>query len=232
MAELVADCPRCGAQKITFDLEGDNWYRDEHGWKNWYETFCICRRCHYGSVLFLSQKLDAHDVRVREVGLANLPGSLNDYFKVEGYLSLKDELAEPPPEHLPPAIDAAFREGATCLAVKCYNAAGTMFRLCLDFATREKLPSPDVRIDKRIRFSLGHRLQWLFDEKLLPEELRDLSSVVKDDGNDGAHEGTLTEVDAEDLHEFAFVLLERLYTEPKRLEIAKERRQARHKKAG
>lgn len=91
------------------------------------------------------------------------------------------------------------------------------------------LPGEEVKIDKRIRYSLGHRLQWLFGERLLPEELRDLSSTVKEDGNDGAHEGTLAQVDAEDLHEFAYVLLERLYTEPKRLELARERREARHR---
>jgi hypothetical protein len=56
----------------------------------------------------------------------------------------------------------------------------------------------------------------------LPEALRDLSSCVKEDGNDGAHAGTLTKEDAEDLLDFTTALLERLYTEPKQLALAAE----------
>lgn len=50
---------------------------------------------------------------------------------------------------------------------------------------------------------------------------------MKDDGNDGAHEGTLTQHDADDLLDFTIALLERLYTEPERLRLAKARRDAR-----
>ncbi|MFP3733028.1 hypothetical protein SB690_19920, partial [Bacillus sp. SIMBA_006] len=92
--------PRCGAGHITLDLAGENCFRVEYGWQNWYEAFCICRKCHYGSVLILAQKTDASQVEVRRLGLENLRGSLNDYFSVQDYLSLKDESAEEPPEFL------------------------------------------------------------------------------------------------------------------------------------
>ncbi len=62
---------------------------------------------------------------------------------------------------------------------------------------------------------------------LLPEVLKDLSSAIKEDGNDGAHQGTLKKVDAEDVMDFTVALLERLYTEPERLRLAKERRENR-----
>jgi hypothetical protein len=52
---------------------------------------------------------------------------------------------------------------------------------------------------------------------------------LKDDGNDGAHAGTLTKADAVDLLDFTFELLERLYTERKRLELAAVRREERRK---
>jgi hypothetical protein len=105
-----------------------------------------------------------------------------------------------------------------------------MFRLCLDLSTRALLPEAnEAGLNNTIRRNLGHRLPWLFDNGRLPEALRDLSSCLKDDGNDGAHEGTLSEADAEDLSEFAFIMLERIYTEPKRIEIAKFRRQERRK---
>ncbi|MFY4842858.1 hypothetical protein ACOTWI_11115, partial [Aliarcobacter butzleri] len=62
------------------------------------------------------------------------------------------------------------------------------------------------------------------------KSLEDLTNCIKDDGNDGAHEGILNKEDLEDLYEFTFILLERLYTEPKKIEMAKERRLNRHKK--
>ena len=72
----------------------------------------------------------------------------------------------------------------------------------------------------------------MYEPNVLPAALQDLAQCVKDDGNDGAHDGALSAVDAEDLQEFTFELLERLYTEPKCLEIAKERRVALHAKPG
>ncbi|WP_373017600.1 DUF4145 domain-containing protein [Thiomicrorhabdus sp.] len=106
-----------------------------------------------------------------------------------------------------------------------------MFRLCLDLATKELLPSDNdetTGLNNRVRRNLGLRLPWLFDNNILPESLKELSNCIKDDGNDGAHEGILTTEDAEDILDFTFILLERLYTEPKRIEFAQERQRQRH----
>ncbi|EHS7043753.1 DUF4145 domain-containing protein [Escherichia coli] len=107
-----------------------------------------------------------------------------------------------------------------------------MFRLCLDYATKDLLPKGDTEPNQKIRRSLGLRMNWLFDNQRLPETLRDLAECVKDDGNDGAHEGALDYAAAEDLEEFTYILLERLYTEPQRLAQAKERREDRRKNRG
>jgi hypothetical protein len=125
-------------------------------------------------------------------------------------------------------IKSVFSEGATSLAVGCFNAAGVMFRLCIDHAITTMLPENDVEyLNKRVRRSLGLKLSWLFNHKLLPEALQELSTCIKDDGDDGAHSGSLQKEDAEDLLDFTTTLLERLYTEPERLRLAKERRAAR-----
>ena len=114
------------------------------------------------------------------------------------------------------------------MAIGCINAAGSMFRLCLDLATKTMLPEEEVDgLNARTRRSLGLRLSWLFDNGILPEPLRELSVCIKDDGNDGAHEGTLSEEDAGNILDFTRVMLERIYTEPKRIELAKERRASR-----
>ena len=103
-----------------------------------------------------------------------------------------------------------------------------MFRLCVDLATKSKLPAEETTgLNARTRRDLGLRLPWLFENGLLPESLKDLSSCIKEDGKDGAHAGNLTEDDAADLLDFLVALLGRIYTEPERIRLAKERRDAR-----
>ena len=228
MSELVTDCPRCTAAKITFDLLASTKVGQQHHWQNWYETFCICRHCHKSTIFVVSESgIDEGEV-IAKVGLEKLPGSVNNFVRVERYITARDRANAPPPEHLPENIRLAFEEGAMCLSVNCFNAAGTMFRLCVDHATTALLPEANENgLNGAIRRSLGLRLQWLFDNGRLPNTLKDLSHAVKEDGNDGAHAGILTVQDAEDLLDFTVALLERLYTEPKRLELAIARRVAR-----
>lgn len=230
MPELVHDCPRCRSRKITHDLLAANLLGTRHDWQHHFEVFCVCRGCHRSSVFYIVKSTFA--AKVNTVGeLLAYPRAINDCYNLESVITLKDRDAAPPPEHLPKDIDDAFREGATCMVVRCYNAAGTMFRLCLDFATKSLLLEDNVDgLNGKIRFSLGLRLEWLFRTGRLPPVLEELAACVKDNGNDGAHDGTLSQVDAEDLQDFTFELLERLYTDPKRLEIARERRRQRHEK--
>ena len=228
MPELVANCPRCGSNHISFDVTQAHIIRVEHDWQNWYETFCICRHCNRATVFLLAESVDGNYQHVHRTGLLNIGVALNRYTDIKGFISLKDTVTKEPPEHLPNEIDSIFREGATCLSVDCCNAAGTMFRLCIDMASISMLPEGEVEgLNSKIKRNLGLRLPWLFDNGILPEALRELSSCIKDDGNDGAHKGTLDKDDAEDLLDFTFVLLERIYTEPERLRLAKERREKR-----
>jgi hypothetical protein len=228
MAELVANCPRCGAQHITFDVTSAHQYRIDYGWQNWYEAFGRCRKCRRTTIFVLSESVNGNYKHVHEVGLLKVVGALNIYVEIEGHISLKDTAGTDSPEFLPPEIDSVFKEGATCLAVGCYNAAGTMFRLCVDLATKSMLPVEDTPgLDPKTRRDLGRRIPWLFETGRLPEPLKELSSCIKDDGNDGAHAGSLSKADADDLLDFSTALLERLYTEPERLRLAKGRRDAR-----
>jgi hypothetical protein len=227
MAELVANCPRCGSHHITFDVTAAKPYRVDYGWQHWYEAFGVCRHCGRTAIFILSESTGGDHKYVHKVGLLKVDGSLNNYVDVKGHISLKDNITIGPPEFLPKDIESAFSEGATCLAVGCYNAAGTMFRLCVDKATRAMLPADDLPgLNAKTRRDLGLRLPWLFDNGHLPNSLKELSTCIKEDGNDGAHAGTLAEADASDLLDFSIALLERIYAEPERLRLAKVRRDA------
>lgn len=145
------------------------------------------------TIFVLSESVYKNYDYVHKVSLLKVEGALNKYVDVKGHISLKDTASVEPPEFLPEEIESAFREGATCLAVGCYNAAGTMFRLCIDRATRSMLPSEDMPgLNSKVRRDLGLRLPWLFENGLLPGGLKELSSCIKEDGNDGAHAGNLS----------------------------------------
>lgn len=230
MSQLVADCPRCKAKQMTFDLISQIQTRVEHGWLKWFEAFCICRACNRSTIFVLSQtEYEAKDL-LAKTELSQIDFAVNQIMKVQGHISLKDQVVVQPPEHLPENIEAAFREGASCQAIGSYNAAAAMFRLCVDLATKPLLPDGDAQgLNNAVRRNLGLRLPWLFDNALLPEGLHELSTCIKDDGNDGAHDGTIGEEDAADVADFTFELLERLFTEPERLKLAKQRREERRK---
>jgi Domain of unknown function (DUF4145) len=235
MALLVSDCPRCGTSSMTFDVMAELYTFTKNDWVRYYELFCVCRHCTRSTTFIVTlSDYDARD-HFRETGsLVAWSESLNPYFGIEGFINIADMTSVEPPEHLPEHIAAAFSEAAVCLTVKCFNAAGAMFRLCVDLATRPLLPDPqDTTVaqpnNKQCR-DLGLRLRWLFENDRLPSQLEELAKCIREDGNDGAHAGSLTKVDAEDLLDFTTTLLERLYTEPQRLALAEERRRARRSK--
>lgn len=231
MPVLVADCPRCGSKRISFDLTQAYIYEIRYNWQNWFESFCICRNCIRATIFILSQKDISDSKYLENGGLLKINGGLNNYVKVEWFVSLKDNVKNKPPEHVPNKITTIFKEGATCLSVNCFNAASTMFRLCVDLTTRDMLPNNNQNgLNAKIGEFLSPRLTWLFNNGLLPETLKDLSTCIKNDGNDGAHRGTLEKEDAEDLLDFTYALLERIYTEPEKIRIAKQRRKIRRGK--
>jgi Domain of unknown function (DUF4145) len=119
-------------------------------------------------------------------GLVDYAGSINAWVDIERFVNLRDRAKYEAPEHVPDDNRNAFNEAATCLAVECWNAAGTMFRLCVHLSTRPMLPKEDAQgLNAKTRRDLGLRLPWLFDNRLLPEGLRALSACIREDGNDG-----------------------------------------------
>ena len=220
MSLLVENCPRCGAERMTFDVWSALPTLIEFRWKRWFELFCVCRNCLRSTTFVVyPARVEDEEIFAKTGALLQEGLSLNNCATVDHYLALGNMVGHTPPEHIPPEIESAFKEGARCFAVQCWNAAATMFRMCVDLATRPMLPQEPVEgLNARTRRDLGLRLQWLFDNGRLPADLRSLSTCIREDGNDGAHAGTLTKEDAEDLLDFTYELLERLYTEPERLE--------------
>lgn len=241
MSTFVFDCPSCNAKKSTFDIKGYTLRPSAFDCKCW-NLFSTCRAC------FTTLNINA-DVRVER--LATLKQTNNNstqriLTEIKNFLDTQIDIsiwfekynyspilpnAELPPEYIPSDIENIFNEAAKCFAIGCFNASGAMFRLCLDITTKHILDqnqglSPSANDNK----SIHSRLNWIFSKNILPRDLEDLSRCIKDDGNDAAHDGTLTKDDAADLLDFTYILLERVYTEPARILNAQQRRLSRRQK--
>ena len=141
MSELVADCPRCDAKSITFDLTAELFIGEEYEWLRWYEVFCVCRKCKRSTV-FVVKQLNYEDTdTLKSKGLLNLKDAVNRVMEVDHYISLTNLAVKIPPKHLPSGVEASFMEAATCFTVGCWNATGAMARMCLDLATRPLPPA-------------------------------------------------------------------------------------------
>lgn len=234
MPTIVANCVRCGAKKMTFDVKADVWTGVDYTWSHKFEICVVCRRCERPSLMRINLRAIDEKQNFRASGTVTLTGGdLEPRFSNNGFLNVADLEARPAPESLPENIQAAFHEGAKCLAVNCPNAASAMFRLCLDLATKELLPAEGSvnSPNPHERRNLAPRLRWLFANNLLPSDLKDLSNAVKENGDEGAHDGHLTEDEALDIFDFAFELLDRLFSQPARLSKAQVRREQRRASA-
>jgi len=216
------------------DVYADIFRGSNLDWRTHHEALCKCRYCHSGCVLEI--RLTNHRVAnefITDNSIAAYKGAANDFFEVLRPITLRDSDGAPTPELVPEPIANVFREGASSYVAACYNAAGAMFRLALDMATKSLLPQDldgaNGGPNRQQRTRLKDRLDWLFESGILPRDLEPLAECIREDGNDGAHDGTLSDADAADLLDFATALLQRVYTEPGRIREAQERREARRR---
>jgi hypothetical protein len=110
---LVADCPRCGAKKITFDVKSQVYRYTSFDWALSYEIFCLCRACLRPTTFLVNlTEPTAKKTFEKDDALVKAPGALNNWFKVDRFIGLRDVVTIQPPEHLPKDLEAAFKEGA------------------------------------------------------------------------------------------------------------------------
>jgi hypothetical protein len=238
MTTIVANCPRCGANQMTFDVVADVFTNIRHGWQSTHELAVVCRQCDRLSVLKVALRDSVQkDEFQKHLVISKLSGDVGGLFAPEGFVSVADLAnVKVPPEFLPQDVEQAFVEAARCMAIGCYNAAASMFRLCLDLTTKPLLPDPAEegvsQPTREERFKLGKRIDWLIGQGMVARELSTLAHCVREDSNDGVHDGNLGQEEAADLLDFTEALLERHFTEPERLRRAEDRRTARRTPPG
>ncbi|HFF8234827.1 DUF4145 domain-containing protein [Acinetobacter baumannii] len=242
---FVFDCPVCNVKHTTFDVKG--WGNPVKGPNEelLFQLFSVCRACKMATCitatvneayvksfsLNLGMRSNEENpvIPIMQKILTEQERDLRMFFSEFRFIPVIPNKALAP-EYLPPELDKIFNEASKCLAIGCFNASAAMFRLCLDVVTKGLVDLNDhlapSRDDKK---TIHNRLNWIFKNRILNSGLEDLSRCIKDDGNDGAHDGNIGKDEADDLFDFTYELLEQVYTQPERIRLAQVRRQERRK---
>src|SRR5690349_17651135 len=100
MPEMYADCPRCKTKQIGFNVSNFNTLPREYEWQSRYEAFAVCRACRKSVIFVIEQRgIEGGSTDPKEV--LRITDALNRYYKVLRYVSIADNVADQPPEHLP-----------------------------------------------------------------------------------------------------------------------------------
>ena len=213
MSILQTDCPRCNSQQTTFDCWSyifqtkDNFYKSYY-----YELFYQCRVCHLSSIFLGICSYKTFSLDFTEQHILDANTSLNDVFHVFEPVLLKGKNSILPPKHLPSIVEERFKEGCDCLAIQCFNASVAMFRLCLQFTVDDLISRHENVPNKIIKNNLYNKIEWLFEQNTIRNQLRELSDCIRLVGNDGVHDGGLTKDDAQLIQKFTYFLLEDVYS--------------------
>lgn len=223
---ISADCPRCGERRMTLDVINSTMAWEGNGARihlSW-EAFCRCRSCYRSAVIILQDSKSSDEAPHSHDGQ-----TINYRYTVTGIVRPQGALVTPP-AYVPDDVAMVFREGAECLAIGCWNAAGAMFRKVVDVVSRSRLPDGEGGPNDATRNNLKRRLAWLFLNNHLTRDVEPLAACIREDGNDAVHDHPLTKEDAEDLLDFTVQLLEGVYTTPGKLAAAAARRDERRNK--
>lgn len=207
MATLIHDCPYCNAKSMTFTAV--------HGAKNpsqgndW-NVLLVCAGCGKAVIAFVNDKGTGRDPTKQQTDLRRA-----DQFG--GFIVLGIEPRPVPdeiPDHLPPAVAKAFKEGCEVLKVSA-DASYGMFRKALELGLKDLSPEVDA-------YKLHKRIDLMADKGLLTKSLQEWSHHLRLDANEMIHEGTQSDKDhALEIQNFTKFVLTYLFTLPESVRLAR-----------
>jgi hypothetical protein len=193
MIDVALDCPHCGSSKVGF--RGSNFLvREGNG--TTYILLLQCGHCRYG-VVAEYQSIGFIEW-IRTSGANGFPRLIRVW---------PEAPAPNVPKYLPDNIRGFYLQGLDSLRRGGYDAAGTMFRKCLDVGLK--------RIHPEGRGTLQKRIDALPSDLGITPAMKEWAHEIRDLGNDAAHEEEpFSESEAKALHAFAEMFLTYAFTLP------------------
>jgi hypothetical protein len=168
MGQLTRDCPHCHTKAVSFTSYAQVMKPNTRI----FVTPFFCGNCYGGYVVEIEARANppAHDLK------GNI--ELSPHHSVLKEYPLPHATASP--EYLPNNIDKFFLQSANSLKAGNFDASSMMSRKVLEVAVKTLNPEGSGNLYKRI--------EQLSDLGKITEELKDWAHIIRDDGNEAAHE--------------------------------------------
>ncbi len=203
-------CPRCGTNGVSVGLP---MIGVAVGKEPWTEQFGICRICNQGVII----RFVAHIPGGNPLRYAYL-GADRDIERHHQHILPKAD--RDIPEHLPEHAEQYFKQGIDSLRQKNFDAAGAMFRKTLESGLKSLFGHSGAPLYKLIERAA--------QEGRLTHDLEAWANEIRISGNSAVHDDKpFSEEETVQLEEFTRLVMTYLFTLPKKLSLAKERRGTR-----
>jgi hypothetical protein len=162
-------------------------------------TAFACSGCQggYFSEIHNMVSPSAHNVKV------SIDGNPH-YVVLAEYPEVKNRQA---PEHVPENIQGFYVQSSNAFDSQGFDASSMMSRKVLEASVKHIHPNSSG--------SLYSRIEQLFKDGLITEQLKQWAHIIRDDGNDAAHDlAPVSREHAEELLEFSHLFLLYVFTMP------------------
>ena len=195
MGQLKRDCPHCHTKNSAFMAFGEKQQIDSELWT----TALFCSGCYGGMTAIIEMQAGQTPL--------GYPGDIDQNPNLMIQAEYPRHEPKEAPRHLPANIESYFLQATRSLEGKNFDASGVMSRKALDTATRKLKPDAKGNLYKRI--------EALAAVNLITPDLKNWAHIIRDDGNDAAHEEEPTTQDfAQELLDFTELFLMYTFTMP------------------
>lgn len=193
MGVLKRDCPHCETKDMAFSSFAATKRKD------FWVTALQCNGCHSGYVI----ELETQSVK----GPHEYQGDIesNNYYKITA--EYPREIEKSTPEYLPENIAKFYNQAMSALRRNDYDSSAMMSRKVLEVSVKNIHPDG--------KGSLYKRIETLANEGLITSDLKDWAHLIREDGNESAHEEVpVTQKFAESILSFTELFLLYIFTMP------------------
>lgn len=208
MATLIHDCPYCGAKEMTFTALHASGHKTMRVTWN---VLLTCAGCGGGVVAVVQDAVGAgYDPMQHptDLKIKSIIGARYDVLSIEPKAQPIDI-----PEHLPPTVAKAFKEGCDIIKM-APNSACAAFRRALELALKDLSPDIDA-------WKLEKRIDRMAAEGKLTPALKDWAHQLRLDGNVAVHEDEATIEEAKQIESLTRFVLLYLFTLPESVRLAR-----------
>jgi len=195
MGKITRNCPHCHTQHVSFSAYAEKQKPDERVFVGAFH----CDKCYGGYIV--------EAVCESSNFFTNTNGNIETHplihFRKEYPLPQSVEA----PSNLPNNIENFYLQAAHALNAGSHDASAMMCRKVLEVAVKKLQPGGAG--------NLYQRIEALAETNLITEELKDWAHIIRDDGNEAAHEeDPVTSDFARELLSFAEMFLMYTFTMP------------------